>query len=62
MQAFERNLSANSTLTYPQSLAIFDMLYHEAVSLGVITTENAMDGIDNTIRMSRIIHALSVRK
>ena len=58
VEAFERNLAANEYITYPQALAIFDMLHQEAVSLGVFSHNNIMDGIDNTIRISNFIQSL----
>ena len=58
VEAFERNLAANEYITYLQALAIFDMLYHEAVSLGAINHNNIMDGIENTIRISNFIQSL----
>jgi hypothetical protein len=58
VEAFERNLASNEYITYPQALAIFDMLHHEAVSLGTISHDNIMDGIETTIRISSYIQSL----
>jgi hypothetical protein len=62
VEAFERNLAANEYITYQQALAIFDMLYHEAVSVGAITHDNVMDGIETTIQISHFIQSLPGKK
>ncbi len=43
-------------LSYRQSLAIFEMLYNEAVSLGAISSENALDGLEVDIRVAYAIN------
>jgi hypothetical protein len=58
LNAFYKRLLAGEKLSYKRSLAIYEALYKEAVSLGVVRSRNILDGIDVDIKMAKIINSL----
>ncbi|MBN2018966.1 MAG: hypothetical protein JW749_01935 [Sedimentisphaerales bacterium] len=58
LEEFERRMLATENLTHEQAMAIFDSLFEEAVSLGVINDENILEGIETDIRVARILNQL----
>ena len=46
-------------VSHKQALAIYEALHTEAVSLGVISSKNILDGLDVTIRIAKAINGLS---
>jgi hypothetical protein len=55
---FERKLLEQENLSYRQKLKIYDALFKEAVSLGIFTQENIMDGIEVDIKIAKAINIL----
>ncbi len=58
LEEFESKLLATENLSYEEALAIYDSLFKEAVSLGVINTDNILEGIENDVRLARILNQL----
>ena len=58
LEEFYRELDRGEKLSYKEAIAIYEALYAEAVSLGVISSENIMDGIEVDIRIARAINSL----
>jgi hypothetical protein len=56
---FENSLSRLSVADYQGNLEIFEALYREACSLGVLPLKDPLDGIEADIRLARI---MNVRK
>ncbi len=56
---FENSLARLSVVDYQRNLQIFESLYREACSLGVLPLKDPLDGIDLDIRLARI---MNVRK
>ena len=56
---FENSLVRPSIADYQRNLQIFEALYREACSLGVLPLKDPLDGIDSDIRLARI---MNVRK
>jgi len=55
---FERELARKENLSHKEALAIYDMLYKEAVALGAINSENILEGIEVDLRIARAINGL----
>ncbi|MBF0494637.1 MAG: hypothetical protein HQL28_05860 [Candidatus Omnitrophica bacterium] len=58
LRIFERKMLESERFSYEEAARIYDSLYHEAFDLGVITSANVMEGIENTIRLAKIINGL----
>jgi hypothetical protein len=58
LRVFEQSEMAREDISYRDALAIFDGLRREAISLGVFSGENIMEGIDVNIRIARAINIL----
>jgi len=56
---FENSLARLSVVDYQRNLQIFESLYREACSLGVLPLKDPLDGIDLDIHLARI---MNVRK
>ena len=56
---FENSLVRLSIADYQRNLLIFEDLYREACSLGVLPLKDPLDGIESDIRLARI---MNVRK
>jgi len=58
LDKFYRNLRAKEHLSYEQALSIYEVLHKEAVSLGVINSENILDGLEIDIKVAKAINGL----
>jgi hypothetical protein len=55
LDKFNREYLAKEKFSYPEALKIFEGLYQEAKTLGVIRSENVLDGLEADIRIARIL-------
>ena len=55
---FYRELIKTENISHKEALSIYDTLHNEAVNLGVINSENIMEGFETTLRIARAIHGL----
>jgi hypothetical protein len=60
LDEFYRKLDAKEKLSYKEALDIYEMLHKEAVSLGVISSENIMDGIEVDLRIAKAINRVGL--
>jgi hypothetical protein len=60
VRSFEHTLARQEPADYRRNLRIFEALYSEARSLGVIPLKNALDGIDADIRLAGVLNARGV--
>jgi hypothetical protein len=58
LREFERSEIARKDISYKDALAIFEALRKEAVSLGVFSCENILDGLDVDIRIAKAVNGL----
>jgi hypothetical protein len=58
LNEFEHELIRTENLSHKEALAIYDMLYKEAVALGAISEENIWDGFEAVLRVARAINGL----
>jgi len=55
-----RALDAKENLSFQEALAIYEMLHKEAVSLGVINSENMLDGLELDLKIAKAINRVGV--
>ncbi len=60
LNEFQRKLDAEESLSYREALAIYEMLHKEAVSLGVINSENILDGLEVDLRIAKAINKVGL--
>jgi hypothetical protein len=59
LKLFYQKLIEQENFSYHQALAIYEDLHNEAVRLGVITTQNMLEGIDIDIKIAKAINGLA---
>ena len=59
LKSFYRKLIEKENISHKQALAIYEAMHAEAVSLGVISSKNILEGLDVTIRIAKAINGLS---
>ena len=57
VEAFEKCMISREPADYWRNMAIFEALYREAHSLGVLPLKDPLDGIDVDVRLARAINA-----
>ncbi len=57
LKAFERDLIRNLPADYRQNVPVFEALYHEARTLGILPLKNPLDGIEVDLRLARVLNA-----
>ena len=60
LDEFQRKLDAEESLSYGESLAIYEMLHKEAVSLGAINSENILEGLEVDLRIAKAINKVGL--
>ena len=60
LDEFERELLRKENLSHKEALAIYEALHKEAVALGVINSDNILDGIEVDLRIARAINGLNL--
>lgn len=60
LDEFQRRLDAEENLSYQEALAIYEMLHEEAVSLGAISSENMLDGLEVDLRIATAINRVGL--
>jgi len=58
LSKFYRKLIEEENISYKQALSIYEALHKEAVSLGIINSENILDGLEIDLRIARAINGL----
>lgn len=57
-EQFERELIRSRKADYKENLRIFEALYREATSLGVLPLKDPLEGLDVDISMARVINSV----
>jgi hypothetical protein len=60
LREFERSEIVREDITYADALAIFEGLRKEAVSLGVFSSKNIMEGIEVDLRIAKAINKVGL--
>lgn len=58
-QIFENDYLKNRNLTYSEKIKIYESLYNEALLLKAIPGGNPMEGIENNIKLAKILNSCS---
>ncbi|MFA5554749.1 MAG: hypothetical protein WCZ89_05180 [Phycisphaerae bacterium] len=58
LEDFEKQQLIKEQFSYKDALAIYESLFHEAVSLGAISSKNIMDGFEVNIRIAKALNSL----
>ncbi len=59
LDKFHRKLIKEENLSYKKALAIYEALHKEAVSLGIISSENILEGLDVDLRIAKTVNGLT---
>jgi hypothetical protein len=57
-RAFEADWIARQKPDFYENLRLVDAMYELARKLGKFTAEDALDGLENTIRLAKVIHSV----
>ena len=58
LNKFYRKLLKEENISYKEALRIYESLHKEAVSLGVINSENILEGLEVDLRIAKAINGL----
>lgn len=58
LEQFEREYAANEVLTLEQKFAILNGMYELAKTLGVFPLKDPFDGVEDDIRLARILNSV----
>jgi len=56
---FYQKLIEEENISYKEALSIYEALHKEAVSLGIINSENILDGLEVDLRIAKAINGLT---
>ena len=59
LKKFHQKLIEQENISHKEAMAIYDALHNEAVSLGVINSENILEGLEVDLRIAKAINSLS---
>ncbi len=59
LDKFHRKLIKEENLSYKKALSIYEALHREAVSLGVINSENILEGLEVDLRIAKTVNGLT---
>ncbi len=59
LSKFYRKLVEEENISYKQALSIYEALHKEAVSLGIINSENILEGLEVDLRIAKAINGLT---
>jgi hypothetical protein len=59
LDKFHRKLIKEEKLSYKKALSIYEALHKEAVSLGVINSENILEGLEVDLRIAKTVNGLT---
>lgn len=54
-----QKLIREENLSYKEALSIYEALHKEAVSLGIINSENILEGLDVDLRIAKTVNELT---
>jgi predicted RNase H-related nuclease YkuK (DUF458 family) len=59
LNKFYRKIIKEENLSYKKALSIYEALHKEAVSLGVINSENILEGLEVDLRIAKTVNGLT---
>jgi len=58
LNKFYRDLIEKENISHKEALLIYEAMHKEAVSLGVINSENILEGLEVDLRIAKAINGL----
>jgi len=58
LNEFYRKLIEEEDISHKKALSIYEALHKEAVSLGIINSENILEGLEIDLRIAKAINGL----
>jgi hypothetical protein len=59
LDKFYLKLIEEENLSYKKALSIYEALHREAVSLGIINSENILEGLEVDLRIAKTVNGLT---
>ena len=59
LDEFYRRLIEKENISHKEALSIYEALHREAVSLGAISSENILEGLEVDLRIAKAINGLT---
>jgi hypothetical protein len=59
LKKFEDGLLRKEHLSYDRAMSIFEALWNEAASLGVLPLKDPMEGIEVKIKLAKVLNSCS---
>ena len=59
LDKFHRKLIKEENLSYKKALSIYEALHKKAVSLGIINSENILEGLEVDLRIAKTVNGLT---
>ena len=59
LNEFYRKLMEEENISHKEALRIYEALHKEAVSLGAISSENILEGLEVDLRIAKAINGLT---
>lgn len=59
LSAFYQRLIEQENLSHKKALSIYEAMHKEAVSLGIINSENILEGLEIDLRIAKAINGLT---
>ena len=59
LNKFYQKIIKEENLSYKKALSIYEALHKEAVSLGVINSENILEGLEVDLRIAKTVNGLT---
>ena len=58
LNKFYQKLISQENISHQKAISIYEALHKEAVSLGIINSENMLEGLEVDLRIARAINGL----
>jgi len=59
LNKFYQKIIKEENISYKKALSIYETLHKEAVSLGVINSENILEGLEVDLRIAKTVNGLT---
>ncbi len=59
LNKFYKKLIEEENISHKKALSIYEAMHKEAVSLGIINSENILEGLDVDLRIAKAINGLN---
>ena len=59
LKKFYQKLIEQENISHKEALSIYEALHKEAVSLGIINSENILEGLEIDLRIAKAINGLA---